>query len=197
MTSALASSSSTRPAASWASTDSVPRGEAGEGAAASTWRAKASREAVPVRLPIGYATSEFQKRSNSLASSATTGPLDNTSMSMKLASPPRSKYASAMLRPPVMAKLPSAMNSLLCIRWLMRENWCSESTMRCSKPPPRTGSGLNMRTSMWSWAARPANSASWPVAYRSSTSTRTRTPRAAAACSSRRNSRPLASSAIT
>ena len=69
---------------------------------------------------------EFQKRSNTAASSATTGPLDSRSMSMKFASPPRSKYSSAMLRPPVTAKLPSAMNSLLCMRWLMRENWCSE-----------------------------------------------------------------------
>ena len=51
-------------------------------------------------------------------------------MSMKLAGPLRSKYSSAMLRPPLMAKALSATNSLLCMRRLMRENSCSEKTTR-------------------------------------------------------------------
>ena len=69
-----------------------------------------------------------------------------------------------MLRPPVTAKLPSAMNSLLCMRWLMRANSCSEnSDARVRSAPPRTGSGLNRRTSTLGWAARPASSASWPI----------------------------------
>ena len=48
-----------------------------------------------------------------------------------------------MLRPPAMANAPSAMNSLLCMRRLTRENSCSDSAMRVPNDPSRTGSGLN------------------------------------------------------
>jgi len=48
----------------------------------------------------------------------------------------------------------------------MRENSFSDSTMRRTKPLPRTGSGLSMRTSTLACAARLATSSSWPVAQR-------------------------------
>ena len=50
----------------------------------------------------------------------TTAPITNASMSTKLASIARRKYSSAMLRPPATAITPSAMKSLLCMRWLSR-----------------------------------------------------------------------------
>ena len=40
----------------------------------------------------------------------------------EVARTPRAKYSSAMLRPPITAIAPSAMKSLLCIRWLSRSN---------------------------------------------------------------------------
>ena len=79
---------------------------------------------------------------------------------MKWAAPLRSKYSSPMLRPPVIAKLLSAISSLLCMRWLIRENWCAEKATRDAKLPPRTGSGLNRRTSKPGWPARAAKRAS-------------------------------------
>ena len=41
-------------------------------------------------------------------------------MSTKFDSALRRKYSSAMLRPPTTAITPSAMNILLCMRWLRR-----------------------------------------------------------------------------
>jgi len=64
------------------------------------------------------------------------------SRSTKFACSLRMKYSAAMLRPPETEKLLSAMNSLLCIRWLMRPNWCSENTRRPRNGPERAGSGL-------------------------------------------------------
>ena len=79
---------------------------------------------------------------------------------MKLAASPRSKYSLAMLRPPVIAKLPSAIISLLCMRWLMRASWCADRATRAAKPPLRAGSGLNRRTSKRGCSESAANSAS-------------------------------------
>ncbi len=81
-------------------------------------------------------------------------------MSMKLASVLRMKYSSAMLRPPDTEKRLSAMNSLLCIRRLMRLNSCADETMRLRTEPPREGSGLNSRTSTLGIAAKLQNSSS-------------------------------------
>ena len=83
-------------------------------------------------------------------------------MSMKLASVLRMKYSSAMLRPPDTAKRLSAMNSLLCIRRLMRLNSCSEADDAAEDEPPRDGSGLNSRTSTLAIAAKLQNSSSSP-----------------------------------
>ncbi|MCY1501554.1 hypothetical protein D9M68_356320 [compost metagenome] len=123
----------------------------------------------------------------------TIGPLDSTSMSMKFAAVLRMKYSLAMLRPPETAKLLSATSSLLCMRWLMRPKSPSENSSRAASEPAREGSGLNSRTSMFGKAERLLNTSSSPAVYRSSTSSRTRTPRAAASPSSLRNSRPTSS----
>ena len=124
-----------------------------------TSASKRSRAAEGARsdapsTPIGNASSLFQKLSNTLDSSRTTGPADSMSMSMKLAALPRMKYSSATLRPPVTANVLSAMKSLLCMRRLMRSKSCSENSTRVVREPERTGSGLNSRTCTFGCAAR-------------------------------------------
>ena len=57
-------------------------------------------------------------------------PAASTSRSMKLATLLRMKYSSPILRPPATARLLSAMNSLLCMRRLMRANSCIDSRKR-------------------------------------------------------------------
>ena len=52
-----------------------------------------------------------------------------------------------MLRPPTTAITPSAMNSLLCMRWLSRTISCGEAAKREMKPPRPQQKGLNSRTS--------------------------------------------------
>ena len=76
----------------------------------------------------------------------TAGPALSTSTSMKLACGLRMKYSSAMLRPPETATLLSAMNSLLCMRWLMRLKSSSEPRMRQVGEPERSANGLKTRT---------------------------------------------------
>src|SRR5213596_217265 len=60
---------------------------------------------------------------------------------MKLADSLRMKYSLARLRPPTMANALSAMNSLLCMRRLMRVNSCRDSTMRAPNVPVRGEAG--------------------------------------------------------
>src|SRR4029450_1216546 len=64
-----------------------------------------------------------------------------------------------MLRPPTTASTPSAMNSLLCMRRLMRSKSCIDSSTREAGVPLRTGSGLKMRTSAPARAPQPPGQA--------------------------------------
>ncbi len=60
------------------------------------------------------------RRRRSTRAAATTLPTTSASMSMKFCASLSTKYSSAMLRPPTTAITPSAMKSLLCMRWLSR-----------------------------------------------------------------------------
>ena len=73
----------------------------------------------------------------------------------------------------------------------------SEAENRPAIEPRWQQKGLNSRTSMFGSCASARSSASVCAVYRSSTSRRTRTPRAAASRSARSSSRPLASFSIT
>jgi hypothetical protein len=82
-------------------------------------------------------------------------------MSMKFCASLSTKYSSAMLRPPTTAIAPSAMNSLLCMRWLSRAISSGEAAKRDSSPPPRPQQkGLNSRTCTLGTAAN-ASSSCW------------------------------------
>ena len=84
-------------------------------------------------------------------------------MSRKLNSRLRAKYSSAILRPPITASAPSAMNSLLCIRWLMRWKSASEAKNLVEMLPRAQQKGLNSRTSTLGKAVSSTNSASLPA----------------------------------
>ena len=114
-------------------------------------------------------------------------------MSTKLLVALRAKYSSAMFRPPMTAIEPSAMKSLLCIRWLSRLNSPSDAAYRLATLWRAQQNGLKRRTSTLVKAASPRNIGSPPTVFRSSTSNRTRTPRNAASRRLRMNSRPLRS----
>ncbi|AVS91839.1 hypothetical protein C8246_08665 [Paracidovorax avenae] len=88
----------------------------------------------------------------------------------------------------------SAMKSLLCMRCCTREKSVSDPHSRPTMEPRGPATGLNMRISMFGWNARPITSALRPVLWKSSSSTRTRTPRRAAATTPR-SSRSLLASA--
>ena len=111
-------------------------------------------------------------------------------MSTKLAALDFMKYSSPMLRPPVMATWPSAMNSLLCMRRCICSKEPGPSNSRVIGEPTRSGSGLNSRTSTPSCAASAASSGATSALCRSSSSRRTRTPRSDASCSARSSWRP-------
>jgi hypothetical protein len=114
-------------------------------------------------------------------------------MSMKFCASLSTKYSSAMLRPPTTAITPSAMKSLLCMRWLSRLISHGEAAKRERKPLRPQQNGLNSRTSTFG-VSDSASSSCWLfTVYRSSTSTRTFTPRCAASRSVRSSSRPTAS----
>jgi hypothetical protein len=87
----------------------------------------------------------------------------------------------------------SAMYSLLCMRCWMRRSSCTEASARSTPAPRAPGSGLNMRISTPGTKAMPITRALAPVLLKSSSRMRTRTPRAAAARTSRSSSRVLAS----
>ena len=70
----------------------------------------------------------------------------------------RMKYSSAMLRPPATTIALSAMNSLLCMRWLSRPKSESDAAYLESRPPRPQQNGLNRRTSTFGNAASPMNS---------------------------------------
>ncbi len=74
---------------------------------------------------------------------------------MKLPRGLRKKYSSAMLRPPAIAKMPSAMNSLLCMRWFNRARSASDSPQRVTVNARPAGNGLNRRTCTLGVAAMP------------------------------------------
>ncbi|MNS52231.1 hypothetical protein D3C72_849410 [compost metagenome] len=128
-----------------------------------------------------------------LSSCGTTLPTTSASMSMKFCASLSTKYSSAMLRPPTTAIAPSAMKSLLCMRWLRR--WMSkiDTTKRDRNPSRAQQNGLNRRTDTFGVSDSASNSCWLFTVYRSSTSTRTFTPRAAASRSVRSSSRPVAS----
>ena len=164
------------------------------------WRARRAAERDPARSRVstpyavtGNAASEFQYASNIDAMCGTTGPIASTSRSRKWISSPASKYASPMLRPPMIACMPSTMYDLLCMRRFRRRpssrNWpIFENTDRL-----RTRNGLNRRTSMFGCASSASSRLSSESMSRSSSRMRTRTPRSAAArrrCATRR---PVAS----
>ncbi len=65
---------------------------------------------------------------------------------MKLPRGLRKKYSSAMLRPPAIANTPSAMNSLLCMRWFSRVRSASDRPQRVMVSARPAGNGLNSRT---------------------------------------------------
>ena len=68
-------------------------------------------------------------------------------MSTKFCASLSMKYSSAMLRPPTTAITPSAMKSLLCMRWLSRPISCGDAAKRERKPSRPQQNGLNSRTS--------------------------------------------------
>ena len=75
----------------------------------------------------------------------------------------RRKYSLATLRPPITAIAPSAMNSLLCMRWLTRFQSPTEATKRIACPESRMQqNGLKMRTSTFLCAAKAMNISSLP-----------------------------------
>ncbi len=75
----------------------------------------------------------------------------------------RRKYSLATLRPPITAIAPSAMKSLLCMRWLTRFQSPTEARKRAAWPCPRAQqNGLKMRTSTFLCAAKARNISSWP-----------------------------------
>ena len=97
------------------------------------------------------------------ADSGTTGPAISSSKSMKFACSLRRKYSSARLRPPAIAMAPSAMKSLLCMRWLSRRKSVKKSSQRvamCSRPLTK---GLNRRTCAFGSAASASRSGSMPA----------------------------------
>ncbi|MDT4822350.1 hypothetical protein FQZ97_555480 [compost metagenome] len=123
--------------------------------------------------------------SNSEDSRGTTAPATSVSMSMKLEPPSRRKYSLAMLRPPMTAIVLSTTNSLLCMRRCTRSKSRIDHAQRVPKRERPAGNGLNRRTSTFGCEAKLVNSGSAPAVYRSSTSSRTRTPRSAASRSVR------------
>ena len=120
------------------------------------------------------------------------------SMSMKKADSPRTKYSSPMLRPPVTAKRWSATSSLLCMRRLMRSNSFSERSSRSRERTVARGQRVEPDAPRPPALPRQRVQQRSPdsCAYRSSTSSRTRTPRAAARRSAPMKARPLASAAM-
>ncbi len=134
---------------------------------------------------IGYASGSFQKRSKVRDMRRTAGPATTASRSTKLLVGLRTKYSSPMLRPPVTAIALSATNILPCMRWLMRSMSTSDERMRVSVENRPAGKGLYSRSSMFRWRVRHSRLSSLADVFRSSTSTRTRTPRSAASWISR------------
>ena len=129
---------------------------------------------------------------NVALTSRTTSPTINMSRSIKLSTGLASKYSSPRLRPPTSAMRLSAIQLLLCMRWLRRRKSVANSpALRAS--PLRLASGLYIRTSRSGCASSAANPASFARAGKSSTKMRTRTPRSAASSACLASSLPVRS----
>ena len=97
------------------------------------------------------ASSPSSSRSDSKMHAVCSTPLpsSSTSRSRKFVSA-ASKYASPMLRPPMMANVASAIHALLCIRRVMTTRRGTSSNQR-NRRLPLALLGLNSRSEMFGW----------------------------------------------